>query len=127
MPTRMRWVATMMEPRWGARRWTVTGLAGGGRVAARRAPLSRSRSAGGTGPGMVRRSSPSWLMTAICVPVHAQRDALASEFGADVHLPSGLADEADGIDHPLDLDRDAGPGGQRRWAGRAGAVGGQTR
>ena len=66
MPTWMRWVATMMEPRWDTRCWTTTGLmAGAGVLGARRAPRSRMRSPGGTGQGRrTRRHAPGGAMNA---------------------------------------------------------------
>jgi DNA-binding CsgD family transcriptional regulator len=52
MPTWMRWVATMMEPRWETRRWTTTGpMAGAGMLAARRAPRSPVPAGGRDGAG----------------------------------------------------------------------------
>ena len=55
IPTWIRWVATMIEPRCDTRRCTTTGPASGeGPGAARRAPRSRWRLRGGTGHGRVR-------------------------------------------------------------------------
>jgi hypothetical protein len=58
--------------------------------------------------------------------VHPERDALAGEFIADVQLPARQADQAGAVDHPLDLDRGAGPAGQRRGSGGAAPVSGQA-
>ena len=59
MPTWMRWVATMMEPRWDTRRCTVIGPSdGAGTLVARQAPkpVSVSRL---MGQGMVRSCVPA--------------------------------------------------------------------
>jgi hypothetical protein len=56
--------------------------------------------------------------------VHPQRDPLTGQLEADVDLGTGQAHQADGVDHPLDLDRGAGPGRERGWSGGASAVGG---
>lgn len=41
---------------------------------------------------------------------HPQRDPLTGELEPDVDLGASQAHQADGIDHPLDLDRGAGAG-----------------
>src|SRR5205814_5524320 len=58
--------------------------------------------------------------------VEAHGHSAAGEVVADGALPAGEGDRADGVDHPVYLDRAAGlAGDDRRWPGRTLRVGGR--
>ena len=85
----------------------------GGWGPAGRASRRRACSAGVSGLGRLRSSMPpaSELQQAA---VEADGEASAGVLDADRVLPAGEADQAGGVDQPVDLDRRAGLGG-RRW------------
>jgi hypothetical protein len=94
MPTWMRWVATMVEPRWDTRRCTMTGpVEGAGALAAWRAPRSRCQSRGGPA-GQCAQELAVVADDGHLGAVHAERDALAGEFVADIQLRASEADQA---------------------------------
>ena len=85
----------------------------------------RAQLAGGSGLGRLRSSMPSWTSLEEAA-VEAHGDASAGEVVADGVLAAGEADQAGGVDQPVDLDRVAGsPAGMRWWSGRAATVGEQ--